>query len=687
MTNLLRFESSPYLRQHAENPVHWRPWNEDAWAEARRLDRPVFLSIGYAACHWCHVMAHESFEDEDVADFLNGHFINIKVDREERPDIDSIYMDAVVALTGQGGWPMSVFLTPHGKPFFAGTYFPPRPAYNMPAFRGVLEHVVGVWKEQRAAVEATGEQVHEHLQKLLQSSTPLPLDAAILSMAARRLQETADKEHGGWGGAPKFPQPLAIEFLLSYAWWSGDEGSRRIAEEALHAMARGGLYDQLGGGFHRYTVDANWLTPHFEKMLYDNAQLVRVYTHAWQFTGDDFYRDVAEATLACMLRDFKNGSGAYISSLDADSNGVEGLTYIWEEGEFIKALEEKGLPRWIKDYFGVTPEGNFEGANILTQPARGDLPLPAVEMAPGERRKILESARSHLLGRRGMRTQPARDDKIITGWNGLALTAFAEAARAFSDPKYLTAARMLADFLLERMIVDGKLHRTWREGKSRYAAVLQDHAALGQGLLALYQADAQPRWLHAAAHQADEILAHFHHPDGGFFDTRDDHERLLIRPRKLEDMPIASGSALSADLLLRLHSLTARTEYFHAGVAGLLLMQSMLERAPTAFAAWLSTSLFAVGPRPQIAIITPADAGEGSDLAAVVHSRYLPTAVLAAAPESASFPALLEGRTAIDGKSTAYLCFDMTCQLPVCDAERLADQLDSIRGNPSAFPA
>jgi len=676
MQNHLKDATSPYLQQHAGNPVDWHPWSDHAWKLARERDVPVFLSIGYAACHWCHVMAHESFVDPHIAALMNKHFVNIKVDREERPDIDSIYMDAVVAMTGQGGWPMSLFLTPEGKPFFAGTYFPPRRSHQLPSFLEVLEHIIHIWKEQRDDAEEAGESIRLHLLKRgqLHSGT---MTSGLIQNAAQHLVKHVDKEHGGWGGAPKFPQPLVIDFLLAYAWQHSDAASQHAAETALQSMAFGGIHDQIEGGFHRYSVDNHWLVPHFEKMLYDNAQLARVYLHAWQYTRRRLYWEITERTLDFLLRDLAEGSGAFISSLDADSDGVEGKTYLWDYESFTRILQENGLPSSIADIFGVTIDGNFEGQTILHRPFGDSLPTSMRETSTQAEEQIQQAIQVLATSRR-TRAQPGRDEKVILGWNGLVLITFAEAARAFRNPTYLQTARQLAAFLLDNLVQGSSTYRTWRAGKVNGLAVLQDHAALGQGLLALYQADADPRWLHAAITQAEEILTHFLHPEAGFFDTRDDHEPLLIRPMKWEDMPIASGNALASDLLLRLASLTGEDRYKQAGMKAIQASVTRIQRAPAAYAAWLSTALCEVGPRPQIAIIDHGHESLESPLARIVHDYFLPPAVLAYAREPADFPALLNGRDLIEGAPAAYVCLDMTCRLPVTDPEELRTQLHAL---------
>ncbi|MHB0981196.1 MAG: thioredoxin domain-containing protein [Thermoleophilia bacterium] len=577
MANRLVNETSPYLLQHAENPVDWYPWGEEALAAAADLGRPIFLSIGYAACHWCHVMERESFEDPETAALMNEHYVNIKVDREERPDLDSIYMRAVNALTGRGGWPMSVWLTPEGAPFFGGTYFPDTPRHGMSSFREVLEALASAWEgrpdEVAAAASrlvaklradaglpvlprppATGE-AHDAApadgageaagdpaagdpaaaETLV--PPPLRLDPHTAEEASLALRSGFDAVNGGWGEAPKFPQPMALEFLLRRCSRHGDGHARILVERSLDLMAAGGIYDQLGGGFHRYSVDAGWLVPHFEKMLYDNAQLARVYTHAWQVLGHERYRRVAEETLDYVLREMTHPEGGFFSTQDADSEGEEGKFFVWtpEEIEAVLGADEAAL---FMEAFGVEPGGNFEGASILSQVrTAAELALEdgGAESVVGGR---LAAARSRLLAAREERVHPARDEKILAAWNGLMIAAFADAAVAFGRADYQVAAERAARFVLEKLRgPDGRLLRSWRDGRARHNGYLEDHAHMIEGLLALYQADFDARWFVAARDLADVMLAAFAAPESGFYDTRHDHEDLFVRLRTTRTTP------------------------------------------------------------------------------------------------------------------------------------------------------
>ncbi len=521
--NRLAGETSPYLLQHAHNPVDWYPWGAEALGRASELDRPMFLSIGYAACHWCHVMERESFEDEATAADLDAHFVAVKVDREERPDLDGIYMDALQALTGQGGWPMSLFLTPDGRPFFGGTYFPDRPRHGMPSFRQVLASIATAWTERRDDVETAATALAEHLRseqdaptrlrdQLLQRAatpgtpdpTPDPNDPAVdLGAAVRSLRASFDAQHGGWGSAPKFPQPMTIELLLREHLRTGAAEPRHMALRSLEAMADGGIYDHLGGGFARYATDATWLIPHFEKMLYDNAQLARVYAHAFQASGDERYASVARETLDFVAHELRHpAGGAFAASLDADTQGEEGATYTWRAAEIHEVLGERSA--LFEAAYGVTEAGNWEGRTILHR-VRDDTSLAVeLERPRDEVHEALIEARVALLRRRDARPQPARDDKVLAAWNGLAIAAFADAGRALGEPAFLDAATEAADFVLRELrSPDGRLQRSWRDGRTRHAGVLEDHTHLADGLLALYEATFEERFFVAARELAD----------------------------------------------------------------------------------------------------------------------------------------------------------------------------------------
>jgi hypothetical protein len=680
--NRLRAETSPYLQQHAENPVDWWPWTDEALRFAREQDRPIFLSIGYAACHWCHVMAHESFEDPAVAELLNRDFVPIKVDREERPDLDAIYMQAAVTMTGQGGWPLSVFLTPAGEPFFAGTYFPPERRHRLPAFREVLAAITAAWQADRSRLQATAQQV---LEQLAQPAVPVlgqaEIEPSLLTAAAHKLFASYDWAHGGWGGAPKFPPSPAVDLLLALHLRLDERLPLEMAVDCLKRMARGGIHDQLGGGFHRYAVDAAWQVPHFEKMLYDNALLARVYLHAWQVTGDDELLDVCRDTLDYLLRDLAHPAGGFFSSEDADSEGVEGRFYVWSASEARDTLQPSGLADLGLRAFGITEAGNFEGHNVLHQPA------PPSELAErlgigvqefAERRNL---ARRLLLDARGGRLRPGRDEKVLTDWNALLLISLAEAARALGEPGYLAAAQKLADFLLSASVEATCVQHTWRDGHASVPAFLKDYAALGEGLLALYQTDFDNRWYLAARVCAQAILAGFEDPGGGFFDVSAGAPELLIRPMELQDSPTPSGGALAAQLLLHLSALGDEPLFAQAAERAILRIQPQLRAYPAAFASWLTALDAASGPHWQLALLGRTDSSGFQELARVPGERWLPHLVTAGGPpDMPQAPALLRDRSPIGGQPTAYLCRDFRCDLPTGDPEVLRDQLTLAAG-------
>jgi len=677
MTNHLANENSPYLLQHAENPVDWYPWGEEALTRARAEDKPIFLSIGYAACHWCHVMAHESFEDPATAAIMNEHFINIKVDREERPDLDGIYMQATAAMTGSGGWPMSVFLSPDLKPFYAGTYFPPVRRFNMPSFTELLTSLARAWKEERAEVEVVGERVAQHLRsKVTTAKGELP-SAETLDTAAQSILESYDWGYGGWGSAPKFPQPMTIEFLLRRAASASPlrHQALKASVHALEAMSRGGMYDVVGGGFARYSTDNFWRVPHFEKMLYDNAQLALAYLHGHLLTGDARFRRVTEETLDFILRELTHPDAGFYSSLDADSEGEEGRFYVWTHDAIMDLLGPDF--EFFKAAYGLTLQGNWEGKTVL-QRALDDASLAArFGLEPGEVQAKLTKAHARLLEARGSRVRPGTDDKVLVMWNALALTAFAEAARYLGRVDYLEAARRNARFLLDNLLHDGRLYRSWRGGQARHNAYLEDYAGLALGLLALYQSDPDPRWYRAALELADEMMEDFSDPDGGFFDTRDDHETLLLRPKDVQDNATPSGSALALSALLRFAAYGDRLEWRSAAEEMLASMRDTLLRYPTAFAQWLCAADFAAGPEHEVAILGSPDDPRTRTLMKELWSAYRPRLVAGASdhPPAASSPALLADRPLVNDAPTAYVCTGLVCLLPVNSPEEMAAQL------------
>ncbi len=673
MPNRLANESSPYLRQHANNPVDWYPWGEEALRAAREQDKPILLSIGYAACHWCHVMAHESFEDPATAAQMNRDFINIKVDREERPDLDSIYMAAVVAMTGQGGWPMTVALTPDGKPFFGGTYFPPTPRHGLPAFRQVLTSLAEAWRDRRADVEGSAGDVVAHLRETTLAASlggGGALTPDLLDQALNALLRSFDAQLGGFGHAPKFPPSMTLEFLLHVYAQRGDGMSLHMAEHTLEAMAQGGLYDQIGGGFARYSTDERWLVPHFEKMLYDNALLARVYTHAWQVTGKPLYRRVVEETLDFVAREMRHASGGFYSSYDADSEGEEGKFYVWTADEIRAALGDEA-ERFMAAY-GVSEAGNWEGRNILHV---------TEDLSGGGHLTGLAEARRRLFEIRARRVPPGLDDKTLTAWNGLMLAAFADAGRALGRPDYIAVAAANAGFLRARMRrADGRLWRSWQPGlgdaPGRFNAYLEDYAFLADGLLALYAATFEPRWFVWARELADAMLAHFSDPQGGFFDTSDDHEDLLHRPKDVQDNATPSGNSMAAHVLLRLSLLTGEGGYWDTAEGMVSGLYTAMARYPSAFAHWLDAAAFILGQPREVAVAGDPAAAGARALLDVVQGRYRPDLVVAAGEgDAAAVVPLLAGRERLDGRAAAYVCRRFVCLQPVSDPEALAAQL------------
>jgi uncharacterized protein YyaL (SSP411 family) len=647
MSNRLAAETSPYLLQHAENPVDWYPWGDEALTRARAEDKPILVSIGYSACHWCHVMERESFEDPDVAALMNERFVCIKVDREERPDVDAIYMDAVQALTGRGGWPLNAFLTPEGVPFYAGTYWPPEPRHGMPAWPDVLRGVARAWDEQRAEIEETGKQ----LLPRLAGAAALPpaegdVDPAGLDAAVATLRRGYDHENGGFTrGAPKFPPASAIEFLLR-------RGEREMALHTLRAMASGGMYDQIGGGFARYSVDARWVIPHFEKMLYDNALLARAYLHGHQVSGEPFFERICTETLDWMLRDLRQQEGGFASALDADSEGEEGKFYVWTPDE-LRAVLGSDADAAIA-CFGLDGPANFEGRWAPVRAASDPERLPEIKQRLREARE--------------QRVWPGLDDKRLTAWNALAITALAEAGAALERADYRDAAVACAEFVWRDMRDgDGRLLRTYNRGQARLAAYLEDHAFLLEALLTLYETTFDPRWFDAARELAETILARF--PDderGGFFATADDHEALVARRKELEDNPIPSGASAAAFGLLRIAALTGEHRYEEAALGVLRLLHEIAPQYPVAFAHLLQALDFQLAPVKEIAIVGP-DAGP---LERVVRSEFRPHIVVAGGP--ADGVPLLAGREPVDGRAAAYVCERFACLRPVTEPDELA---------------
>jgi uncharacterized protein len=670
MTNRLAEETSPYLLQHRENPVDWHPWGEEALERARGEDRPILLSVGYSACHWCHVMERESFEDSETAAFMNENFVNVKVDREERPDVDALYMEATQAMTGHGGWPMTVFLDPDGVPFYAGTYFPPEPRHGMPSFRQVMEAVVEAFRDRRDEIRERAPQVRSQLGAIAEvEPSQQPLRSEALEQAVEGLRQSADQVNGGFGGAPKFPPASALEFLLT-------RGENEVPERTLDAMASGGIYDQIGGGFARYSVDPVWLVPHFEKMLYDNALLARTYLHGWQLLGHEHYRRVCTETLDWALREMRGPEGGFYSALDADSEGEEGRFYVWDLEEIRDVLGDERADDVIA-YYGVSGQGNFEGRNILHLPGGPDAPEPE---GLAEARQKLYEARSH-------RVRPGLDDKRLASWNALMVAALAEAGPAVGRPDYIGAAGSCAAFVLDQMRdPEGRLLRTFKDGRAHLNAYLEDHAYLLEALLVLYESSFETRWFDAARETADTMIERFGDDRrGGFFSTSNDHEELIARRKDLGDHPIPSGNSAAALGLLRLAALTGERRYEEWAEGVLRLMLPAAVRHPEAFGHLLQALDFHLEPTKEVALVAPAGVGIEvlGDLGLAVRSRFHPRLVLAGDVEGAESPELMRDRTAVDGKPAAYVCERFVCQAPVTDANALAAQIgnDEIDGN------
>ena len=660
MPNRLASATSPYLLQHADNPVDWREWGPEAFAEARERDVPVLVSVGYAACHWCHVMAHESFEDAATAAQLNAGFVCVKVDREERPDVDSVYMAATQALTGSGGWPMTVFTTPEGKPFYCGTYFPPRPHPGRPSFRQVLDAVSGAWADRREELETAGTRIVEGISGRLDLGDPVPLSEDLLDAAVGSLADSHDRRSGGFGTAPKFPPSMVLEFLLRAHARRGDDNTLGMARHTAEAMARGGIYDQLAGGFARYSVDEHWVVPHFEKMLYDNALLLRVYSHVWRTTGAGWARRVADETAAFLLRDLGTPEGGFASALDADTDGVEGLTYVWTPAELVEVLgDDDGA--WAADVFTVTPTGTFEHGASTLQLLRD--PADAARLA---------RVRAALSEARARRPQPARDDKVVTAWNGLAIAALADHGALTGDADLAAAAVRAADLLHRVHWVGGRLRRASRNGApGANAGVLEDYGDLAEGLLALHAATADGRWLSWAGELLDVVAGQFVDDDGQWHDTAADAEALVHRPFDPADGPTPAGIAAAAGALVGWSALAGSPEHRARGEAALATLTRLVEHAPQA-AGWAAAVGEALLAGPLEVAVSGRPGPERDALAAAARASVSPGAVVVAGEPDAPGVPLLAGRPLRDGRAAAYVCRGFVCAVPVTDVSALS---------------
>jgi uncharacterized protein len=680
-TNRLAQETSPYLLQHRHNPVDWYPWGPEALERARAEDKPVLLSVGYSACHWCHVMERESFENEDTAALMNQLFVNIKVDREERPDVDQIYMQAVQSMTGHGGWPMTVFLTPDGVPFYGGTYFPPEDRHGIPAFPRLLQGVAEAYRARRGEVVEAGKQLLEQMRQgeRLRSSASLLTDGILFS-AYQALSGEFDSREGGMGRAPKFPQPMNWEFLLRYWKRAGLVQAQDMADLTLTKMARGGMYDQIGGGFHRYSVDGQWLVPHFEKMLYDNAQLASLYLHGWLATGDPEYRRVCEETLDYILREMTHPSGGFFSAQDADSEGVEGKFFVWSAEEIAAALDDPEMTRAALAYWGVDKGPNFEGHSILFVPREPSEVAEHLGLTEARLEELIAAARARLYAVRDKRVHPGLDDKVLASWNGLALAAFAEAGRVLGRADYIAAAVKSARFVVTQMKAGERLLRSWKDGRAKIKGYLEDYAMVGVGLLALYEATFDRRWLDESRRLAEQALVLFwEEGEGIFFDTGTDHEALVVRPRNLFDNAVPCGTSVTIEWLLKLAVLFGDERYEAVAVKALRPMADLMTRYPSGFGRYLSALDFHLGPVAEVALVWP-EGADAASLTATAFQGYRPNRLVVGAP--AGSPAakglpLLADRPAVEGKPTAYVCRRYVCQLPVTDPTALAGQLDA----------
>ncbi len=670
MPNRLAHESSPYLLQHANNPVDWYPWGAEALGRSKSEDKPIFLSIGYSACHWCHVMEHESFENPEIAARLNANFIPVKVDREERPDLDQIYMHAVQLMTGRGGWPMSVFLTPGLQPFFGGTYWPPRSGRGMPGFDQVLDAVLEAWRDRRDRAIEQAAELTEHLQTV--SSAPAvegQLRPELLTGAAAALERTFDHQYGGFGGAPKFPHPMDLRLLLR-VWRRTDRaGVLQMVTHTLDKMAAGGMYDQLGGGFHRYSVDARWLVPHFEKMLYDNALLCVAYLEAFTATDLEEYVTVAREICEYVLREMTDPAGGFYSTQDADSEGEEGKFFVWTPAELVEVLGPEAAKTFGYVY-DVTELGNFEGHNILNRAKTIDQCAKLLSRDVADLTRELAESRAKLLAARESRVHPGLDDKVLVGWNGLMIDALAQGAIVLNEPRYLAAATKAAEFITRELMPGGKLLHTWRRGTAKQDAFLDDYASLAVALVSLYEAGFDEKWIDVAVQLCETMLARFGDPQaGGFFYTAEDHESLISRPRELYDNATPSASSLATTALVKLAKLTGRQDFADAAAGSLEIAAGVMQRAPQAAGQMLIAYDFDLGPTPEIVLLASQDSPQTPEILSDLRRRFVPNKIVALrAPGVSGSPhlePLFAGKQSTSEEPTAWICENFTCQAPL----------------------
>ena len=675
MPNQLIHETSPYLLQHANNPVEWYPWGDEAFEKARRENKPVLLSIGYSACHWCHVMAHESFENEEIARLMNDNFVNIKVDREERPDLDQIYMNAVQMMTHHGGWPMTVFLTPEGVPFYGGTYFPPQDRYNMPGFPKVIIGVAEAYRDRQDDIRETGTSLVNELRRLSETSgLDQPVEKELLDAAYVGIIRNYDSINGGFGGAPKFPPAMTLEFLLRTYARTGNSDALGIVSHTCQKMSDGGIYDQLGGGFHRYSTDSKWLVPHFEKMLYDNALLSRLYLHYFQVSQSESARETVEGILDYVLREMTDAAGGFYSTQDADSEGHEGKFFVWDIAEIRNALGERDAALF-NSYYNITDAGNFEGKNIPNVTRTFAEVAEEHGISVAELRESLQESKRKLFELREGRIKPDRDEKVLTAWNGLMMASFAEAGVILDRPDYTDAARRNAEFVLTNLRKDGALLRTWKDGVSKFNGYLEDYAFLIEGLVTLYETTGEFRWLTKALALSVVMIEEFWDEEaGGFFFTGKSHENLIVRSKDFFDNATPSGNSVAALVLLKLAVFSGKEKYRDLAIATLRKMSDSIRRYPSGFGYALAAADFLLSTPKEVAIV----GSDPFDIQPLLHEvwrRYLPNKVVAPGFGVDVIP-LLENRTLLNGCPTAYVCEHYTCKQPVNDLADLAAQLD-----------
>ena len=679
MDNRLINETSPYLLQHAQNPVDWYPWGNDAFNRAKNEDKPILLSVGYSACHWCHVMESESFENLAIAEIMNEKFVCIKVDREERPDVDAIYMSAVQAMTGQGGWPMTVFLTPDGEPFFGGTYFPPQDRGGLPAFPRVLEVMADTYRDKRSEVLETSQKLISHIRGISPKDNDLEiLESKIIDTAFSKLQDNFDNKYGGFGLQPKFPQPMIYEFLLKYYIKNGLPEALEMVEVTLNNMAAGGIYDHLRGGFHRYSTDTYWLVPHFEKMLYDNALLIRLYLHAYQVTGNNTYRVVVEETLDYVIAEMTDKSGGFFSSQDADTEGEEGKYFVWrpEEIEDLLGKEQGSL---FNKYFNVDIDGNFEGMSILNVTMSKSDFMFSEGLEKSEFENLISQSKSLLLESRATRTSPGIDDKILTSWNSLMIGAFAEAGSILGRSDYVSIAERGADYILKTLVTEDRLLRTSRNGQAKLQGYLEDYSFLVNSLILLHEATLSQKWLNVAIKFTENMINLFwDKKNKQFYDTGIDHESLIIRPINFQDNAIPSGAAIAADVLLKMAVITGRKEFEQYGKDALKSSVPMLNQYPLGAGHWLCVLDFYLDKTKEIVVLGKSKSCDTKELVAEVFRHYIPNRVFVGndvEDETVSNLPILQRKNLVNGKATAFVCEDYVCSLPSSTPESFAKQL------------